>query len=66
MGHPAADRPLIRLAQRPPADPAMALAVADLLAYQHNLRDRGELLQARAVARCIELVRRRARQGAPN
>lgn len=44
----------------------MALALADLLAYQRNLRDRGDLLQARAVARCIELLRKRARQGAPH
>lgn len=51
---------------RPPADSALALAVADLVAYRINLVGRGELLQARAVARCIELLRQRARRGSPH
>lgn len=41
-------------------------ALADLRAYQRSLKDRGELLQARAVARCIELLRKRGRLGLPN
>jgi len=63
MGHATADG---ALTPRPPADPALALLLADLLAYQTNLRSRGDLLQARAVARCIELLRQRARRGPPN
>lgn len=58
MGTPAAAGPLT---QGP-----MALVLADLQAYHRTLKGRGELLQARAVARCIELLRKRARRGLPN
>ncbi len=58
MGHPAEPGPI--------ALSAVALALADLQAYHRTLKARGELLQARAVARCIELLRKHARRGAPN
>lgn len=49
-----------------PPDPALALALADLVAYRASLVSRGDLLQARAVARCIELLRQHARRGTPH
>lgn len=44
----------------------IAMALADLQAYQRSLKDKGELLQARAVARCILLLRQRVRRGVVN
>lgn len=61
MGARAADG---ALTARPPGPPELAQALADLQAYHRTLKARGELLQARAVARCIALVRQRARRGA--
>lgn len=66
MGRPADPGPLSQRAPRPGADPALAGALADLQAYQRTLRERGDLLQARAVDRCIELVRQHTRRGPPN
>lgn len=63
MGDRAAAGPV---APRQGVPPALASALADLQAYQRTLRERGDLLQARAVARCIELVRQHARRGPPN
>jgi hypothetical protein len=63
MGHAADPGPL---SPRQSASPDLAHALADLQAYQRTLRERGDLLQARAVARCIELVRKHARRGPPN
>lgn len=63
MGQAAAQR---QIGPRAPSDPALALALADLRAYQRTLRERGDLLQARAVARCIELVRKHGRRGPAN
>lgn len=41
----------------------IARALADLQAYQRSLKYKGELLQARAVARCILLLRQQGEAG---
>lgn len=63
MGSPTATG---QVAPRQPASPALAGALADMQAHQHSLRERGDLLQARAVARCIEILRQHSRRGPPN
>lgn len=40
----------------------MKQAMADMREYEKALRDRGDLLQARAARRCIEILRRASTQ----